>query len=99
MLACSMVYFSPKTNSQTLELSVSSVLQTCISAGTMALPVFMKYSAVNNNNQDWKKKNEFPIDIELDSSFKYHSIFVCPILKEVTYDPPVLFKCGHVVSR
>eukprot|EP00825_Cyclidium_porcatum_P020339 TRINITY_DN2307_c0_g1_i1.p1 TRINITY_DN2307_c0_g1~~TRINITY_DN2307_c0_g1_i1.p1 ORF type:complete len:255 (-),score=42.22 TRINITY_DN2307_c0_g1_i1:153-917(-) len=81
------------------QLSIQSVLQSCISAGTLALPLFIKYSTVNKNNQDWKKKNEFPIDIELGSEYRYHSIFVCPILKEVTTDPLVLFKCGHVVSN
>ena len=33
------------------------------------------------NNEDWKEKNELPIDIEIGKDFKFHSYFVCPISK------------------
>lgn len=50
---------------------------------------------------DWKDKTEIPIEIEIGKDFKYHSIFVCPVSKEISTpeNPPMLLKCGHVISQ
>ena len=45
-------------------------------------------------------KKEFPLDIEIGKDFKFHSIFVCPISREISTPEnyPMLLKCGHVIS-
>ena len=34
-------------------------------------------------------------------SFRYHSVFSCPILRQQTTfaNPPMRLKCGHVISK
>jgi hypothetical protein len=51
--------------------------------------------------KDWKEKKEVPIDIEIGNEFKFHSIFVCPVDKEICNpnNPPTLLKCNHVISK
>ena len=46
-------------------------------------------------------KNELPVVVDLGRDFMYHSIFVDPVTREVTPldNPPMLLKCGHVVSK
>jgi E3 ubiquitin-protein transferase RMND5 len=40
-------------------------------------------------------------EIDLAKEYVYHSIFVCPVTKQVCDDsnPPTLLTCGHVISR
>ena len=50
---------------------------------------------------EWKEKNEIPVAIDLGKDYHYHSIFVCPVTKEInTIDnPAMMLKCGHVISQ
>lgn len=44
---------------------------------------------------------EYPIEIELGREHQYHSIFVCPISREIVHpnNPPIMLPCGHVISE
>jgi hypothetical protein len=44
---------------------------------------------------------QLPVPVELDREFQFHSIFVCPVLKEQSTDenPPMLMQCGHVLCK
>ena len=46
-------------------------------------------------------KDELPIEIDLGSDCRFHSIFACPILRQQTTDsnPPMRLTCGHCISR
>ena len=48
-----------------------------------------------------KHKQELPIQIPLPDACKFHSIFCCPILKELStpQNPPMMIPCGHVISK
>lgn len=43
---------------------------------------------------------QLPVEIELPAEFRFHSIFTCPVSKEVaTADtPPLMLPCGHVLA-
>jgi hypothetical protein len=45
--------------------------------------------------------NELPFEIELNPKFIYHSIFYCPVMKEISMgdNNPVLLGCGHMISK
>ena len=49
----------------------------------------------------WCAKDELPIEIDLGTDCRYHSIFACPILRQQTSDvnPPMRLMCGHCISR
>ena len=46
-------------------------------------------------------KEELPSEIELGGECRYHSVFVCPILRQQVSDsnPPMKLVCGYVISR
>lgn len=41
------------------------------------------------------------MEIEVPDNMLFHSIVVCPVSKEATcaMNPPMMLKCGHVVSK
>ena len=41
------------------------------------------------------------VEIPLPPSYRFHSIFVCPVSKEQTTDenPPMMMPCGHVIAQ
>ena len=43
---------------------------------------------------------KLPVDLDLGSSFAFHSTFTCPISKELATpeNPPVMLQCGHVLA-
>jgi hypothetical protein len=49
----------------------------------------------------WGAKDELPIEIDLGSDCRYHSVFACPILKQQTTEqnPPMRLLCGHCISK
>ena len=43
----------------------------------------------------------FQVEIPLPPTYRFHSIFVCPVSKEQTTDenPPMMMPCGHVIAQ
>lgn len=71
----------------------------------MALPQLLKLAKVAKSNlfgsNDGLAEGEhMPIELELGPEFNFHSIFACPVSKEMTDqdNPPLLLPCGHVLS-
>lgn len=88
--------------SQFLGQSFESPLFTCASVGTTALPMIIKLSALmKDKSVEWTQQNELPVTLPLLDSQKYHSIFVCPVSKELGTEanPPMMMVCGHVLSK
>lgn len=84
-----------------LGLSEKSPLFTAVTAGGIALPVLEKVERVMAQTRgQWTSVNELPVETPLPYTFKFHSIFVCPVSKEQATDenPPVMLPCGHVIA-
>jgi len=87
-----------------LGLSVDSPVHSAFVAGCQALPALLAIKSVIEQRQCsgiLSNNDELPIDIDLDNSQQYHSIFACPILRQQTTErnPPMRLVCGHVISQ
>ena len=73
------------------------------SSSTLSKIMEVSITALNKlNSIDVKDfTNELPCEIELDHKFIYHSIFYCPIAKEICINDniPILLGCGHMISK
>lgn len=72
----------------------------------LALPKFIKYEKVAYPEEDdgyvyTGVQNEFPIEVEVGRDFEFHSVFVCPITREVISPDhhAALLPCGHVIAE
>ncbi|KAM0688534.1 hypothetical protein COBT_000200 [Conglomerata obtusa] len=76
-----------------------NVLKVLFKGGTDSLANLVKASDVFEQYKiNYHEGGELPIDLEV--SAKYHSLFICPVLKIYCGEdnPPVRLKCGHVIS-
>lgn len=87
---CALNSFSSKTE----------LFQT-VKAGTVALPQLLKAADLIKGNETRVSKRELPAQVELPGEFKYHSVFICPVSKEMSTktNPPMVLPCGHVISK
>ncbi|BGP08104.1 hypothetical protein JCM10049v2_003949 [Rhodotorula toruloides] len=70
--------------------------------GSGALAKIMKVRAVMKEKKtEWSAVGELPVEIPLPLSYRFHSIFSCPVSKEQStpQNPPMLLPCGHVIAR
>ncbi|WOK91536.1 hypothetical protein Cni_G00227 [Canna indica] len=81
--------------------SYQSPLSVTIGAGVQGLPTLLKLESVMARKQEWQAMKQLPVPVDLGSEFQFHSIFVCPVLREQASDenPPMLMPCGHVLSK
>ncbi|ODV89509.1 hypothetical protein CANCADRAFT_4124 [Tortispora caseinolytica NRRL Y-17796] len=85
-----------------MSLTPLSPLYVAASAGSLALPDFVKMSTISSQKHaEWTSLNEIPVEIDLPKDYVFHNIFVCPVSKEQTTarNPPMLLPCGHVVAK
>lgn len=84
-----------------LELPSESGFSLTILSGMLALPQILKAEKIKLNKNEILNSKELPYEIYLNKNLKFHSIFICPVTKEVSTidNPPMLLNCGHVVSR
>ncbi|GAA6059015.1 hypothetical protein JCM10212_001240 [Sporobolomyces blumeae] len=70
--------------------------------GSGAMAKIMKVRAVMKEKKtEWSASGELPVEIPLPLSYRYHSIFACPVSKEQSTptNPPMLLPCGHVIAK
>ncbi|XP_017770981.1 PREDICTED: protein RMD5 homolog A isoform X2 [Nicrophorus vespilloides] len=87
-----------------LGVSVHSPLSTCVNAGCTAIPALLNIKQVMMQRQVagiWNGRDELPIEIDLGTEARYHSMFACPILRQQSTEtnPPMRLICGHVISK
>lgn len=77
-------------------------LETLVEVGSMALPKLAKMAIVLKDKYVdlWRNGDTIPLDMDLPADYQFHSIFVCPISKEVSTpgNPPTRLPCGHVLA-
>lgn len=87
-----------------LGVPIHSPLAACVNAGCTAVPALLNIKQVMLQRQVatiWNGKDELPIEIDLGSDARFHSVFACPILKQQATEtnPPMRLLCGHVISK
>ncbi|KAJ3296055.1 hypothetical protein HDU79_007678 [Rhizoclosmatium sp. JEL0117] len=86
-----------------LSLPAESPLHTCISVGVNALPTIIKMSSIlkEQSGLEWSSTGELPVEIPLLDRQRFHSVFACPVSKELgtKENPPMMMVCGHVVCN
>eukprot|EP01080_Neovahlkampfia_damariscottae_P000962 gene962-9869_t len=73
-----------------------------ITAGSNSLPILLKLLSITKENVLFSNSNnQMSMELQLDDEFLFHSIFTCPISKELTTknNPSILLPCCHVLSR
>lgn len=78
-----------------------SALELCVSIGTVAWPKISKVLSLMRDRPgvDWNPQEELPVEVETQLGKPFHSVFVCPVLKQQSTDanPPMMMPCGHVI--
>jgi hypothetical protein len=86
-----------------LGLPSESPLYVAVTVGTNALPTLIKMAAVMRNvGTEWSQSDELPVEIPLQDSHHFHSVFVCPVSKDLCTseeNPPMMMQCGHVIAK
>ncbi|KAI5302590.1 hypothetical protein KEM56_000542 [Ascosphaera pollenicola] len=84
-----------------LGLSAESPLYIAATAGVISMSTFQKTQAVMSNTVLGGEPDKIMSDVPLPKSFRFHPVFVCPVMKGATtpQNPPALLPCGHVLSQ
>lgn len=79
-----------------------SALGLGLRAGFVALPQLLKLQAVLSSTSGLLASTQsLPVEIDIPEDMHFHSEFACPVTRELVGEgnPPMLLKCGHVVSK
>lgn len=84
-------------------LARESALRLALNLGTMAWPKISRVLAIMKHRPgvEWDPAEELPVEIETGEQAKFHSVFVCPVLRQQSTEgnPPMMMPCGHVISQ
>ena len=69
--------------------------------GTLALPQLVKVLKIIRGKDSMFENNELPVELEFGRDLNYHSIFICPVTREISTreNPPSVLGCGHVLAK
>ncbi|KAI8810743.1 CTLH/CRA C-terminal to lish motif domain-containing protein [Cladochytrium replicatum] len=84
-------------------LPTESPLYASVTIGTAALPTIIKMSSImkDKSGLEWTQAGELPVEIPLHPRYRFHSVFACPVSKEMATEenPPMMMECGHVICK
>ncbi|KAJ3023144.1 UNVERIFIED_CONTAM: putative fatty-acid--CoA ligase FadD10 [Siphonaria sp. JEL0065] len=82
-----------------LHLPAESPLHTCVSVGVNALPTIIKMSSIlkEQSGLEWSTQGELPVEIPLLDRQRFHSVFACPVSKELgtKENPPMIYESKY----
>lgn len=85
------------------QLPQESAFTQCIKLGTASLPKINRVLSLMKEKKgiEWSQQDELPVEIELSNDLRFHSVFVCPVLRQQGTDtnPPMMLPCGHVICQ
>mmetsp|Transcript_28008 Transcript_28008/g.27681 ORF Transcript_28008/g.27681 Transcript_28008/m.27681 type:complete len:99 (+) Transcript_28008:851-1147(+) len=63
------------------------------------MPEMIQLANITGGNKIWTQP--MPTELNLDPKLRFHSIFVCPVSREISTpeNPPMLLPCGHMISK
>lgn len=85
-----------------LDQPTKSPLAVALSAGFESLPTLLKLVRVMGlKREEWEANKQIPVAVELSDEFQYHSVFVCPVSRDVSSEenPPMMIPCRHVICK
>ncbi|CAA7027113.1 unnamed protein product [Microthlaspi erraticum] len=85
-----------------LDQPCKSPLAVALSAGFKSLPTLLKLVRVMGlKREEWEAMKQIPVAVELGDEFQFHSIFVCPVNRDVSSEenPPMMMPCRHVICK
>jgi E3 ubiquitin-protein transferase RMND5 len=68
-----------------------------VTVGSHSLPILLKLLSFTKENVF--QSNQMSTELFLDDEFIFHSVFTCPISKELSSNPCILLPCCHVLSK
>ncbi|KAK6156740.1 hypothetical protein DH2020_010988 [Rehmannia glutinosa] len=77
-------------------------LHVAVDAGVEGLPTMLKLvNVMAARKQEWQAMKQLPVPVELGKEFQFHSVFVCPVNRDLGSEenPPMLLPCGHVLCK
>ena len=87
-----------------LHLPQESAFTGCLRLGTTSLPKIARITSLIKEKRgvEWSQADELPVEIDLPPALRYHSVFVCTVLRQQTTNslgdnPPMMMPCGHVL--
>jgi hypothetical protein len=84
-------------------LSPTCVLRLVVAIGIQALVKLARVASIMKEKRglEWSQQNELPIEIPVPEQAAFHSIFICPVMKEQTTkaNPPCMLQCGHIICK
>lgn len=86
-----------------LGLPKDSALRLCMNVGILAWPKISRVLSLMKDRPgvEWNPQEELPVEVDTGSATRFHSVFVCPVLRQQTTDtnPPMMMPCGHVICQ
>lgn len=81
-----------------------SPLQQVTEAAAHLLPDLLKLQRVLRGRGEalpGYHDEEIPVEVDLPNHLRFHTVFACPVSRSEAHpnNPPMLLKCGHVVSK
>ncbi len=81
-------------------LPAESPLRLAHTTGLAAWPRISRVlSLVRDKQSGASLPDELPVEVELPAHHRFHSVFVCPVLRQpaTPENPPMVMACGHVI--
>lgn len=83
------------------QFDVVKIVFTCSNKISEEYQRLMSLTWQGEGKEEKKYEGSLPFSIRLEKEYQYHSLFLCPVTKEVhsSGEASVLLSCGHLISQ